>query len=60
MKDLESIIAQNDAYYQGSIAFYEGKDRDECPIAPYLGREREMWFRGWDYADSRNPVEPVE
>jgi hypothetical protein len=54
MKDLQTTIEENDAYYQGAQAYHEGKPRN-CPLAPYLGRQRELWFRAYDKAAENFP-----
>lgn len=49
MRDLETIVIENDAIYQGSLAFQRGEER-VAPYPPYKERLTRLWLDAYDKA----------
>jgi ribosome modulation factor len=50
MRDLSTTVIENNAYYEGSVAYSKGTERSSNPYPETSGRARQYWFDGWDKA----------
>jgi hypothetical protein len=56
MQDIETIVKENNAYYEGAKAAEAGEARDTNPYIPARGRLQELWWRAYDKVVDKGDV----